>query len=206
MNRRPLRALNWVTAVVLALVLFFGSSAATVYASQGSLPGDGLYPVKLLSEDGLLLLTSSPAARLELTLDLTDRRVAEIAGLQSAGKPIPAEVIDRFNAEMDESLDLSAKMQDAGLSQSLASVSAHAEKQLKIIERLLEGKNTPPGLLNTQKRLQEQVEVANNGQADPQEFRQEIEKKPNSGNDQPGNMPNADVTLTPASTATSTAT
>jgi hypothetical protein len=193
---RSLRAVNWVTAVVLALVLFFASSAATVYASQESLPGDGLYPLKLLSEDGLLLLTISPSARLNLTLNLTDRRMAEIAGLQSAGRPIPAQVIDRFNSEIYESLQLAAKMPDAGMRQSLAAVSAHAENQLKTMDHLLEGKNAPAALLNTQARLQDQLEDANNGQNNPQEFRQEVEKNSSGKNDQPAGKPNDDPTLT----------
>ena len=40
-----------VIAIVLVLVVVFGGSAASAYASQGSLPGDALYPMKTAIED-----------------------------------------------------------------------------------------------------------------------------------------------------------
>jgi hypothetical protein len=78
---------NGLLAVILAVVIFFGGTTATVFAAQGSMPDETLYLIKTLSEDTLLSLTPSLQGKLNLILNMTDRRLAEIAALQSTGNP-----------------------------------------------------------------------------------------------------------------------
>ncbi len=67
------------TAVpLLALVMVMSSSGVAVAASQGSLPGDVLYPVKRGTERAQLIFARDPVTRAELQLSFARTRLAEI--------------------------------------------------------------------------------------------------------------------------------
>ncbi len=70
---------RWLLVLLLTLLvsgcLLVGG---TVWAAQGSLPGDPLYAVKQLTEDGQRLLARSPRQRAELELRLATRRLEEL--------------------------------------------------------------------------------------------------------------------------------
>jgi hypothetical protein len=69
------RAAAIAVAVVLALSAM---SAGTAYASQESLPGDTLYPVKIGSEQVRVFLSADEAARLQLEMDFAETRLNEM--------------------------------------------------------------------------------------------------------------------------------
>jgi hypothetical protein len=81
--RMPLRnAWVRVSAIVLAIVLVLGASGTgTAYASQDSLPGEMLYPVKTLTEDFRIWLETDKAAEAALVLEFADRRLTEMEKL-----------------------------------------------------------------------------------------------------------------------------
>ena len=74
----PLR-LGVATLVVLLLLVF--GSISTLAVSAGSLPGDALYPVKLLSEKTQLFFTQDSNQRLELERNFDQLRAAEVQEL-----------------------------------------------------------------------------------------------------------------------------
>jgi len=170
-----LPVLSTLLAVILALIVVFGAGATTVYAAQSSLPDSALYPLKTFSEDALLSLTVSPQAKLDLTLDFTDRRLGEIASLQSAGQPIPQKVMDRYQGELDQALQLAAGLDDPMLARSLEQLSLHSEGQLKQLADLVNANPRTPDLLQLHARLQEQVQAVELGKSDPQGFRQKVQ-------------------------------
>jgi hypothetical protein len=67
-------------SVILLLVFLFGG-ATTIAASAQALPGDRLYPVKRLTEQGRLLLVQAPAERIELEQHFDRERLAEVEAL-----------------------------------------------------------------------------------------------------------------------------
>lgn len=71
----PLR-LGFVTLVVLALLIL--GSLSTVVVSAQSLPGDTLYPVKILREKTQLFFTQDSNQRLELEREFDQQRAQEI--------------------------------------------------------------------------------------------------------------------------------
>jgi hypothetical protein len=85
-ERRP--GMSIILVVTLILSLFGGG---TVYASQASLPGDLLYPVKLIVEDTLLGLSPEGRAA-DLSGKYAGERVEELHGLigQQRYEEIPA--------------------------------------------------------------------------------------------------------------------
>jgi uncharacterized protein with HEPN domain len=69
-------------AIVLALC---AAGGGTVYAAQGSLPGDALYPVKLGTEQVMMWL-GDDAAKAERALSFAERRVGEMEALAEKGR------------------------------------------------------------------------------------------------------------------------
>jgi len=72
-----------IVAIALALVALGGGTA---YASQASLPGDALYPVKLGTEQAEMMLPGDAIARAERALSFADRRVEEMSALAEKGR------------------------------------------------------------------------------------------------------------------------
>jgi hypothetical protein len=184
--------LNPLIAVVLAAIILFGGSGITVFAAQGSLPDQGLYPLKTWSEDVILSMVGSPQVRLNYALDFSDRRVAEISGLLAIEKPIPEGVDTRLQNELDLVLQLTAVMNDAQAIQQLERVRQRAEAQYKKTTMLISGapETAEPLLLKAHEYLQEQIRLATMGETDLQGFRvqirQHIQNRGGSGEETPG--------------------
>lgn len=140
--------------LVLTLALLLGSAGATVYAAQSSLPGDFLYPVKILSEDVLLDLTSDPQAQFELLLDFSDRRVNEIVDLATQGKTIPTQLISRLETQDDAAFLLFTNMDASQKPELLLKAKIHKQNQDRDLG--LTRANAPDQgiMLSLQKRLQ----------------------------------------------------
>jgi hypothetical protein len=83
-QRRRFSMARMVVAIALALLALAGG---TVYASQGSLPGDALYSVKLTTEQAGMMLPADAAARAERALKFAERRVEEMTALAGNGRP-----------------------------------------------------------------------------------------------------------------------
>lgn len=168
--------LNALIAMIVTLTIVFGGAGATVYAAQGSMPDQPLYPVKTWSEDSRISLAGSAQGKLDMTLEFTDRRVAEVIKLQATGKSIPAGVTNRLQQELNAALQIAAGMDDPKMVQALAQIRQQAEIQSQIVASVVNaGPNQgDPTLARIQERLQEQVRLAAAGEADPQGFRIQV--------------------------------
>jgi hypothetical protein len=177
-RKERLPVLNTVIAVVFAITVFFGVPGATVYAAQGSLPDQALYPVKTWSEDVILSLTGSPQMRMNYALDFSDRRVEELSSLLTSGKPVPDGVETRLQNELDLVLKLAAGMDDHQAIQQMVQIRQRAEAQMQTTVMLLSG---APGstalLLRTQTRLQAQIQLAAMGESDMPRFRMQVQQR-----------------------------
>ncbi len=78
---------QWATVLIAVLVVLLVGGGGTVAASQGSLPDEALYQVKLTTEAVRIALTPSDLGKVELYVRLADKRVAEIAEMVNKGKP-----------------------------------------------------------------------------------------------------------------------
>ena len=153
-------------AIFLAVVFFFGGTGLTVYAAQESMPDETLYPLKTLSEDVLLSLTTSPRKQIDLTLGFADRRVTEIASLYSAGKTIPRGVVDRLQTELNKMLEEASMLGDQDMIQTLERVRARAEIQLETMSVLLANGPADPSFIRALAQIQEQVDLAAMGETE----------------------------------------
>jgi hypothetical protein len=182
-------------AVVLAVIILFGGMSSTVLAAQESLPDQALYPLKTWSEDTLLKLPVSQQTQLDRLLDFSDRRVEEIAGLIAAGRAIPEGVLSRLQAEVEQSLEVAASMDDQQIGPQLEGIRMRLEKQLQMMNALLEISpgSDQPLLQQGCIRMREQIQLVTEGEVDPQGFRmkmhgqQQNQQGPGGQTTQPGN-------------------
>lgn len=82
-KRRRFSMIGIVIAIVLAVSAAGGGS---VYASQNSLPGDVLYPVKLGTEQVRMTLPANDIVKAELALSFAEKRVEEMTALAEKGR------------------------------------------------------------------------------------------------------------------------
>jgi len=81
------RRFNMVAIIVAVVLAVSALGGGTAYASQGSLPGDVLYPVKLGTEQARLVVATSDTAKAELYLTFANSRVQEMTALAERGRP-----------------------------------------------------------------------------------------------------------------------
>lgn len=97
------------TAAMTAFALLFGGWVATVNASFGSLPGDFLYPVKLVTERTQLMLTANNGQRARLHAEFAGRRLDEALEIASSSRPDKDELVktavENFKTEVVSATD-----------------------------------------------------------------------------------------------------
>ena len=81
-----------VAIIVAVVVAISAAGGGTAYASQGSLPGDVLYPVKLGTEQVRQVLATNDTAKAELYLTFANSRVEEMTALVERGRPEKADI------------------------------------------------------------------------------------------------------------------
>ncbi len=163
----------WMTVVLLlALVLVLAAGGAAAYAAQDSLPGETLYGLKTASENLLITLAASDETRLDLDLELADRRVGEIRALIQSGRAAPAGVVDKLQIKLHSMLLLAAGMDDPAMNQALLQIRQRTLLQQQMMLEAPDQAN--PVVLRVMSMLQQQLQVAEMGLADPAGYRQQM--------------------------------
>lgn len=122
--------------VLMALALIFGATAGTVSASQGSVPGSVLYPIKLQYEDARLSLTQDPEAKVLLAMAYAQERVDEAAQLAEDGDEIPASLAARYQLQVGLALQTMAGLGEAQQLQLRAHLSGTLENQVRVMAQV----------------------------------------------------------------------
>ncbi len=119
--------------VALAAVFVLAAAGgSTVYAAQGSLPGDALYGVKLTAENAGTVLTFNTDAKAERYLALAERRVEEMDNLASSGRTaaLATAALD-FEDNLDKALGAAGK---SGSASAYETVSLATSKHLTVLD------------------------------------------------------------------------
>ncbi len=82
---QEVQAMPTIAIIILALAVFTGGTAATVYAADQAVPGEPLYAVDVAVEQLQLTLATDPATEAELHLRFAQERLAEIQVLAQQG-------------------------------------------------------------------------------------------------------------------------
>jgi hypothetical protein len=116
-------------AALLIVVVLFGGAGAVAYASQGSLPGDLLYPGKLATERGRLLVKLGPARKAEYHLELAQKRLKEVLSLANEGRLISPAAVEAIASQMDAAIEEVRKIPSEDAQAILGEFSAEIMKQ-----------------------------------------------------------------------------
>lgn len=127
------------------IVALLAGGGGTVYASQGSLPGDTLYPVKLMTEDVQTTVAFDPEKKAEIETRFANRRLEEIQKLQGRLKKkngeIKPEVVEKAMERAAERLEKVeariTEMEEGVLKDKALLAASRLEEALQKHEQLL---------------------------------------------------------------------
>ena len=194
--------------VTVLLAVVVGTAAlggGIVWAAGDSLPGDLLYPVKLVTEDVRLALASAPGDQVDLALGLAEERAEEVQALVAAGRPVPDETVVRMEQHVERALAQAARASDdeemAGL---LTCIAERTRTQAQMLEQVqtMAPRQAQAGLERAVTVCRRGAEAAEDGLNDPQMFRyryrhqHRVYPEPAEGTPEPTNEPEQ-VTATP---------
>jgi len=123
--------------VLLALALIFSATVGTVSASQQSLPGSVLYPVKLQYEDTRLSLTQAPEAKALLAMAYAEERVDEAVQLVERGDEVPEPLAARYQVQVGLALQTMEGLGEAQQLQLRAHFSGTLQNQVRVMEQVM---------------------------------------------------------------------
>lgn len=192
--RKERFSMNTFLVLTLVFAALFGGAAGTAYAAQDDLPTEALYPVKILTEDARLALTSSPQARLELLGALAQTRTQEMVQLAEAGVVPPEASLLRLQEHTRLAFDLIAMQPDPEMLRAMEQIRSRLEVQLQLINECSAQGEPLRTLAQTRLMLQLRLQLLENGLADPQAFRNAIQN--GSDLEQPGGFGPGDQPVT----------
>jgi hypothetical protein len=167
------RSMAQILVSLLLVVASLAGFTGTLYAAQDDLPGQMLYPLKTWSEDVQVALTADPAHQVERLMDMAQRRVEETVALTRAGQDLPETVLQRMEQHFYQAMERAAAQGDDQMVQTLARV----EARLRAMQQMLADAPQTP----VRERLWTQLEawrrLAQVGEADPAQFRQQIRER-----------------------------
>lgn len=131
--------------VIGAIIVALLAGGGTAYASQGSLPGDTLYPVKLMTEDVQTTVAFDPEKKAGLETRFANRRLEEIKKLQvrlrNKNGEIKPEVVEKAMERAAERLEKAeariAEMEEGVLKDKALLAASRLEEALQNHEQLL---------------------------------------------------------------------
>ncbi|MFW6125618.1 MAG: DUF5667 domain-containing protein [Chloroflexota bacterium] len=133
----PRRRFSMIAIVVAIALAVCTAGGGTVYASQDSLPGDVLYPVKLGTEQVWAARPGDDVAKAERALGLAGKRVEEMTALAEKGRAEDLSLAeDKYDAAMNTVVERIEAARGKGLDTAGISelVAASATKQLGVLD------------------------------------------------------------------------
>lgn len=101
--------------VVIVAAGIISSSGVTIAASQGSVPGDALYPVKKVTENVRVATAFSKQNKAEVHIAIAEEKVKEIEKLEEKGKTDKiAEAAQNLKNSQDQALELTQEINAEG--------------------------------------------------------------------------------------------
>lgn len=124
---------RFAVGVLAAVLLLVSLMISTVSLAADSLPGNQLYPIKLIGEEVHLAFTSDTSARTEHHLRRVRNRAQEIYRLVRAERPVPDVTLARLNQSLEASLLAAASADLPEMSRLLTAVEQTADEQAVLL-------------------------------------------------------------------------
>ncbi len=132
---------RWVSALLAAglmLALLLGGGTLGMHAAEASMPGDPLYPLKLLKESAELAWAERQGNPLPVVIRQLERRSEEIETVQRQGRPIHPAVLQQSTRLLIRLLALAQQRPDspAARERALRAVETHQRLLLALRDRV----------------------------------------------------------------------
>ena len=185
--------------ILLAVVIVWGTGWVTIHASQGSQPDQFLYSVKLASEQVAMSMAASESDQFDLSSAYTQNRATEIIVMFNKGETPSEDTINRFGAQVDESIEIAAAMEDDQAIEALGRVQNRIETQIQAIKLLKVESFSDAGIARDKVLvvLQEKLDLVIKGQNNLTWLREKIKEESQTKGDK-------EATPTPTSGSGST--
>src|SRR5687767_6325132 len=97
--------------ILFATLAVGGGGAATVKASQSSLPGQPLYSIKELTEQARVAIALTPEAKSRVYLDIANTKLQEAEQMQSSGGSgeVIAQALEKFQQYQEKAVNVLGK-------------------------------------------------------------------------------------------------
>jgi hypothetical protein len=181
---------SWIprfATIAAVIIIVLSTLGGTVYAAQASGPEDLLYGVKTLTEDIQASLETDPQDKLDLYVHFASRRLQEIRTQIEAGEEVSEKALVLLEQHNQNMVEQAAQLGEEGLTNALRQIELNLQQQNQLMAEL--GKEhpqgEPPGLLKSKERIQERLELIENGKEEPKEFKNKV-KEFNQGTEDPG--------------------
>jgi hypothetical protein len=124
-------------------------TGGTAYASQGSDPGDLLYPVKITTEDARLLVAGDSELKAELNLQYAQTRLEEMDRLAAGNSENISLAVNGYRSNLEAvNRETEGVADTAALSGLLEKVSLQLSNQLQFCENKIDGGQGSKGYFN----------------------------------------------------------
>lgn len=162
-----------IATVLVILSLLFGGTGATAVAAQASLPGDFLYPVKILSEDIRSEITTQPEEQVKLALKFAASRYEEIQALIEEGAMPPDPTVVRWQNQIRIALEESLASENQ--TEQLLLVQETLQQQFQNMHYLEIEPTGEAWMQQFQFQFQNQLQMLEAGLVEPQKLQQELQ-------------------------------
>jgi hypothetical protein len=164
------------TSILMIVSVLLGGTGITVYAAQDSLPDQPLYGVKTWSEDFRVILTNNLQSKLDLGLELADRRVEEMVALSSSGVTPPDAVLARLENHLNQTLHLAAGLDEDCFASAMEKVrqAMQIQEQALIHAQVQAATPAEAQLIRARDMIQAQLRLVEDGLQDPLAFRERL--------------------------------
>ena len=178
--------------ITVALFLALASVGGSVYASQNSLPGDALYPVKTLVENVQLRLENDPEDRIQLYSSFAHRRIQEIQVLLENGEHVPHSALTRLELHTDKMLQETAALREQPLERALQQIQFNLQEQSQAMDQMQKGspEEADPGLQHAQDKLRQRLELISDGLKNPEAYQHMLQQAGRDQEHDPGKPEN----------------
>jgi hypothetical protein len=185
-----------ITSIILLVTLILGGTGGTVFASQSSLPGDTLYPLKIATENMQEALTSNADAEMELQLQFANRRIEEIIAINNEGKVPPEAVLQKLHTRLQNAVKLASAHDGDEAKPALLRVREQLINQEQILLQLKAGGASAPVLLQTREVIQEQIRLVDTGLEVPLMKQEQLHLREQTNQELPSETPLATIEAT----------
>ena len=172
--------ISLIIGLIIALM-----GGGTVAASQNSLPGDVLYPIKIVSEDARVAMVFSPEQKAEFRLDLAQKRIEEIGKVlekaKEKGDGRSAETLqkalDNFDSQIQKILDKTAEIKEKGNLTKAGEIIANLEINLGIYKKILKDKEEKESVSEIKNKLDEAGSLVEKNSEKAQKEKEDIDQE-----------------------------